>query len=313
MPAILTLTPNPALDLSTTAERVLPTHKLRCGPVTRYAGGGGINVARVLARLGTDVLAVFPAGGLTGGRLQALLEAEQVPNEVLPIAGETRESFSAHEEASGQDFRFVLPGPLLSVSEWQACLERACQLRPTSGLVVASGSLPPGAPADFYARLARRLAADGRRLILDSSGAPLASARDAGVHLVKPSLRELQELTGASLETQAQRRAACEALVRSGKAAIVALSLGPEGALLVAARGAWHAPALPVQVVSTIGAGDSFLAGLVFALASGRELPEALRTALAASAAALLSGGTALCQPEDVARLAPQVEIRPLD
>lgn len=312
MPAILTLTPNPALDVFTSTPRVQPEHKLRCTAPLLHPGGGGINVARVLARLGTDVLALFPAGGLTGGRLQALLEAEQVPNEVLPIAGETRESFSAHEEASGQDFRFVLPGPLLSESEWQACLERACQLRPTSGLVVASGSLPPGVPDDFYARLAHRLAADGRRLVLDSSGASLACALEAGVHLVKPSLRELRELTGASLETQAQRRAACEALVRSGKAAIVALSLGPEGALLVAERGAWHAPALPVQVVSTIGAGDSFLAGLVFALASGRELPEALRTALAASAAALLSGGTALCQPQDVARLAPQVEIRPL-
>lgn len=313
MPAILTLTPNPALDIFTSTPRVQPAHKLRCTEPLLHPGGGGINVARVLARLGADVLALYPSGGLSGGRLQALLEAEQVPNEALPIAGETRESFSAHEEASGQDFRFVLPGPLLAPSEWQACLERACQLRPTSGLVVASGSLPPGVPADFYARLARRLAADGRRLVLDSSGAPLASALDAGVHLVKPSLRELQELTGASLDTQAQRRSACEALVRSGKAAMVALSLGPEGALLVAERGAWHAPALPVQVVSTIGAGDSFLAGLVFALASGRELPEALRTALAASAAALLSGGTALCQPQDVARLAPQVEIHPLD
>ena len=313
MPAILTLTPNPALDVFTSTPRVQPAHKLRCSEPILHPGGGGINVARVLARLGVDVLALYPAGGVTGGRLQALLAAEQVPYEALPIAGETRESFSAHEEASGQDFRFVLPGPLLSEAEWQACLERACELRPTSGLVVASGSLPPGAPADFYARLARRLAADGRRLVLDSSGTPLASALDAGVHLVKPSLRELQEWTGASLDTQAQRRSACETLVRSGRAAIVALSLGPQGALLVADRGAWQASALAVQVVSTIGAGDSFLAGLVFALAAGRDLPEALRTALAASAAALLSGGTALCQPQDVARLAPQVEIRPLD
>lgn len=312
MPDLLTLTPNPALDVFTSTARVQPTHKLRCGPPLMHPGGGGINVARVLARLGADVLALYPAGGVPGRQLHELLQAEGVRDEVLPIEGETRESFSAHEEASGLDYRFVLPGPTLAAPEWQACLERACALRPASGLLVASGSLPPGVPDDFYAQLATRLAARGLRLVLDTSGAPLALALQAGVHLVKPSLRELQELTGVALDTLAQRLAAARSLVEDRRAAIVALSLGAEGALLVAPGGAWHAPALPVQVMSTIGAGDSFVGGLVFALARGSDLADALRQAMACSAAALLSGGTALCQPADVVRLLPQVQVRSL-
>jgi 6-phosphofructokinase 2 len=312
MPDLLTLTPNPALDVFTSTARVQPTHKLRCGPPLMHPGGGGINVARVLARLGSDVLAVYPAGGVSGQQLHALLQAEGVRDEVLPIAGETRESFSAHEEASGLDYRFVLPGPTLSDREWQGCIERACSLRPAAGLLVASGSLPPGVPEDFYARLAARLAAGGVKLVLDTSGSPLALALQAGVHLVKPSLRELQELTGAALDSLQQRLAACRSLVQDGRTAIVALSLGAEGALLVSSDGAWHAPALPVRVMSTIGAGDSFVGGLVFALAMGQDLPKALRQAMATSAAALLSGGTALCQPADVARLLPQVQVRAL-
>jgi 6-phosphofructokinase 2 len=307
LPQFLTLTPNPALDLSTAVDRVAPTHKLRCAAPVLHPGGGGINVARVLARLGAEVLALFPAGGVTGRRLGELLQAEGVAAEALPIVGETRESFAVHESTSGLDYRFVLPGPELTQAEWQACLDRAVALARGARLVVASGSLPPGMPQDFLARLARLLAAQGVPLAVDSSGAPLAEALAAGVELVKPSLRELQELAGQELPDLPARKAACQALVRSGQARVVALSLGEQGALLVREDGAWQAPALPVPVASTIGAGDSFLAGLVHAWDAGPEA--ALREAMAASAAALLSLGTALCRAEDVARLRTQVRI----
>ena len=148
--------------------------------------------------------------------------------------------------------------------------------------------------------------------MLDSSGEPLARALERGVHLVKPSQRELHELTGAPLATRAQQHAACRALIAAGRAEIVALSLGAEGALVASAEGAWYAPALAVQVASTVGAGDSFLAGLLCGLVHGEPLPAAFRHALAGSAAALLSPGTALCRPEDVARLLPQVEVQAL-
>lgn len=312
MAAIVSLTMNPAVDLSTATAKVEPTHKLRCGPPRVHPGGGGINVARVLARLGVDVLALYPAGGVTGQLLRTLLSGEQVPNEALPIAGETRESFAVHEDSSGLDWRFVLPGPTLSQAEWSLCLQRTVQAATPSGLVVASGSLPPGAPVDLYAQLARALEPRGARLVLDTSGAPLAQALQAGVHLVKPSLRELCELVRAPLATRTEQLAACRRLVDAGQAQVVALSLGAEGALVVTRSQAWHAPALRVPVVSTIGAGDSFAGGLVAGLARGEELPAAVRLAMAASAAALFSSGTALCRADDVERLLPQVRVQPL-
>lgn len=306
---LLTVTTNPALDLFAGAQQVRPTHKIRCGAPLVHPGGGGINVARVLARMGADVLAVYLAGGVVGERLTGLLREEGVPVLPLAIAGETRESLTVHEASTGLDYRFVLPGPVLAASEWQACLQETVNRAAESRLVVASGSLPPGAPEDWYARLARLLATHRVRLAIDSSGPALAQALEAGVYLVKPSLRELGEYVSAALDTREQRLAACRRLIDAGQAQVVALSLGSEGALLVTADGAWHAGALAVQVASTIGAGDSFLAGLVAALAQGADPDEALAQGIAASAAALLTSGTALCRPEDVQRLLPQVRV----
>ena len=313
MPGILTVTMNPALDLFTTVERVQPTHKLRCAPALVHPGGGGINVARVLARLGAEVLALFPAGGVTGTQLRALLQSEGVPVQPMAISGDTRESFSVHENATGLDWRFVLPGPTLAEAEWQACLDAAGSMQLRSGLAVASGSLPPGVPDDFYARLATRLASRGVRLAVDTSGPALAQALDAGVFLAKPSLRELAEFTGAALDTRAQQLAACRRVVDQGRAEMIALSLGAEGALLVTAHHAWFAPALAVQVASTIGAGDSFLAGVVLGIARGEGLDSALALGIAASAAAVLTSGTALCRPQDVQRLLGQVAVQAPD
>lgn len=310
MSNILTLTMNPALDLFSAIDKVAPSHKLRCDAAQFHPGGGGINVARVLRRLGTDVLALFPAGGVTGQRLQQLLAGEQVPHQVLPIAGETRESFSVHERSSGQDFRFVLPGPVLAEPEWQACLDAVAK-HVVARYIVASGSLPPGVPDDFYARLARQARRTGARLVLDTSGPALAAALAEGVYLVKPSQRELGDLTGLPLDNAAQQLDTARSLITRGQAQVVALSLGASGALLVTADGAWRAPSLPVAVESTIGAGDSFVGGLLAALNAGEGWEAAFRQAMAAGAAALLTAGTALCQPADVQRLMLAVQVAP--
>ncbi len=314
MPAILTLTPNPALDLSTTAERVLPTHKLRCGPVTRYAGGGGVNVARLLHRLGSDVAAWTLTGGPAGAKVQQLLEQEGVPALCLPIADDTRENLSVIETATGQEFRFVLPGPLLATGEWQAMLERLESLANAPRWLVASGSLPPGVPDDFYAQAARIAQRQGARFALDSSGPALAATLQVGVTLVKPSLRELRELTGQALPDAPAWQAAAQDLVRSGRAELVALSLGAQGGLIASRDGVWQAPALAVPTTTgTTGAGDCFLAAILWALEQGAPAPEALRWGMAAGAATLLVPGTALAQVADVQRLLPQVAVQAVE
>lgn len=312
MARILTLTMNPALDAFTSVPRVEPAHKLRCDAAQYHPGGGGINVARVLHRLGTDALALFPVGGLTGQRLCRLLEQEQVPARCLPIAGDTRESFTAHDRASSQDYRFVLPGPRLAEAEWQGCLDAIATAEPVPAYLVASGSLPPGVPEDFYADAARAASRRGMRVVVDASGPALQAALDQGVFLIKPSLRELAGLTGLALDSQAAQRRACEHIIQKGQAGMVALSLGDQGAMLVTGGQAWCSPALPVPVQSTVGAGDSFLAGLLWALDQGRDPAQALAHGMAAGAAALLSDGTALCTPEDLRRLLPQVRVQAL-
>jgi 6-phosphofructokinase 2 len=310
-PEILTITLNPALDVSTSTDKVVDTHKLRCAAAQLHPGGGGINVARVLHRLGSQCLAIYPSGGVTGERLGQMLDQEQVPRHCWRIAGETRESFSVHETSSGNDFRFVLPGPTMERAEWQACLDYVEGLATPPRDMVASGSLPPGVSDDFYARLARLAKARGSRMVVDASGPALVAALAEGVYLFKPSLRELRELTGQPLETTAQQRAAAQHIIAQGQAEIVALSLGADGALLVTAAKALRASALKVQVASTIGAGDSFVGGLVWALNRGQGLEDAFRHGMGASAAALLTPGTALCQPADVQRLAAEVVMSP--
>lgn len=314
MPTILTLTMNPALDIATSTDRVTDTHKLRCGPAVLHPGGGGINVARVVHRLGGDCQALFPAGGVTGQRLVELLAAEKVPGYAVAIAGETRESFSVFEASSGRDYRFVLPGPTLSESEWRACLAQL-QAHLAQGQVrylVVSGSLSPGVPVDFCAQLADVARHHGSRLVLDTSGAPLAAALAKGVYLVKPSLRELRDLARLPLATEAEWLAAARQLVISHQAEVVALSLGEDGAMLVTADRTLRAKGIAVKVASSIGAGDSFLGGLIWSLSRTADLEKAFRYAMAAGAAALLSAGTALCQPADVERFCKDVNITPV-
>ena len=312
MPAILTVTLNPAVDISTETDRLLPSHKLRCAPSQRFPGGGGINVARVIQRLGGDCVALYLAGGVVGQQLRHLIALEHLPSLGLAIGGETRESFSVVETSSGREYRFVLPGPQVSESEWQACLAYLDTIGPAPDIVVLSGSLPPGLADDSYARLAQLARARGSKIVLDSSGAALAKALAEGVMLIKPSLRELSELSGRRLDTQEQQCAAARQLVDSGRAQLVALSMGEQGALLVSADGAWRAEALQVAIKSTTGAGDSFLAAMVWGLTRGMAPVDAFRYGVAAGSAALLHSGTLLCLAADVMRLAPQVRLRPI-
>ena len=304
---ILTITMNPAVDITTSTATVAPTHKIRCGAPQRHPGGGGINVARVVQRLGGDCAALFPVGGSSGEVLKRLLDEESISSVYVPISGETRESFSVKESSTGSEYRFVLPGPDMGPTEWQACLDLVASFQPAPCYVVASGSLPPGVPTDFYARLAKLVQSNGAKLVLDTSGPALAAALEAGVYLVKPSLRELRELMGQPLETQSQWRDAAQTLVARGRAQVVVLSLGEGGAWLVTPSETCFAPAVPVQVVSTIGAGDSFVGGMVWALGRGLPVRASFRYGVAAASAALLSVGTGLCSQADVLRLHDQV------
>lgn len=303
---------NPAVDIATDVARIEPMHKLRCGPARRDAGGGGINVARAVLRLGGEPIAIFPSGGATGTILETLLRAEDLDFRSIRIGGETREDFAVRETSTGRQYRFVLPGPDLSEREIQECVDTILEVVHGPAILVASGSLPPGISSTFYAKVAHIAAANSALFVLDCSGAALKSALGNDLYLIKPSQRELSELTGEELSDRDACLSACRRIVKENGSRLVALSLGGEGALFVGRDFALSATAPKIEAKSSVGAGDSFLGALVFELSRSASPSQALKTAVAAGSAAMLSPGTGLCDAQDVMKLRPQVCVNEL-
>jgi 6-phosphofructokinase 2 len=274
----------------------------------RRAGGGGVNVARELHRLGADVLAFYTAGHSTGRIMWSLLQEEGVACHPHPIAGSPRESFTILERSTGHEYRFVLPGPDIRVEEWEGALREIGSLCQPHALVVASGSLPPGVPVDFFARVARVVQAEQGQLVVDSSGEPLRAAIDQGVFLLKPSLHELRDVSGKALLHLHDVRDAALDLVDAGRAQIVVVSMGEMGALMACHDGAWYAPPLQVTVHSAVGAGDSFVAGMVWALSDKESPVQAFAKGVACATATLQSDGSGLGDMKQVLELLKRVQ-----
>lgn len=304
---IVTLCMNPALDITTDTDVVRPTDKLRCAAARYDPGGGGINVAHVAEVLGTSSTAVFPAGGPAGEVVHNLLVAEGLAVQRVRIGGSTRESLTVNELSTQRQFRFVLPGPQLTIAEQTECLLHLRRAAAGARIVVASGSLPPGVPEDFYQQVATVCAELGTTFLLDTSGGGLTHVK-SGVFLLKPSIRELREDLGADLSTEAEQVAAARSLVSRGVARHVLVSLGSLGALLVGRDRAQRFAAVQVPPGSGVGAGDAMLAGVAVGIARDWPMGDAVRLGIAAGAAMLLTPGTAPCTRADTERLFRQTE-----
>ena len=212
MAAIVTLTMNPALDIATSTDRVEPTHKLRCSAPRYDPGGGGINVARAVHALGGDAVAIFPIGGPAGEMIRHMLQQEGVAHHAIPISGFTRESLAVEELASGKQFRFILPGPELKPADQKRCLDQLCAAASGTQYIIASGSLPPGVPDDFYAKVAELARVQRARFVIDTSGPALKQA-GLGIYLLKPSLRELTDLTGREIRSERDEELAARQVI----------------------------------------------------------------------------------------------------
>lgn len=298
---IVTLTLNPALDKSTTTERLISEQKLRCTPMQVDAGGGGINVSKGIRKLGGQSIAVFPVGGQNGVALQQLLSASEIESRVVQVQGETRENISVTEQSSNQQFRFTLPGLEISSKTADDCLEIIKQIRPE--YLVASGSLPPGLSTEYIEKVAAFAKDISAKFILDTSGEALKAAADEGLFLLKPNLAELSHLVGVETLEMQEVDDAARQIIDQGKCEIVVVSLGAQGALLVTKQEIKHIPAPPVQKKSTVGAGDSMVAGMVWALSEGKPPKEMAQVGVACGSAATLNQGTELFHPKDVERL----------
>lgn len=282
---ILTVTPNPALDLTYRVPALQPGETHRAAAPAVRAGGKGLNVARVIAQTGGAAFALTTAGGPSGLRLADDLEASQLPAELVPVASSTRSSVAIVDETSGETTVINETGGPLTDAEWIALRDAATRLAIPATCVVGSGSLPPGAPEDFYAELVTIAAARGLPSVIDAVGRALLRAVEAGADVVKPNRRELADTTGHDDPVAGAR-----VLLEAG-AGLVLVSLGAEGMLAVPRTGAPLHARLPEPLTgNATGAGDAAVAAVATLLASGTDDPAALlRRATAWSAAAVLA------------------------
>ncbi|WP_333830015.1 1-phosphofructokinase family hexose kinase [Pararhodobacter sp.] len=306
-PAILTVTLNPALDLSADAPQVVPGPKLRLSAPVFEPGGGGINVARAIDILGGQARVLAALGGVTGARMAEMITGAGL--DLLPFAlpGETRQSLSVTDRRDGQQYRFILPGPQWAAALSDDLLARIAAAAAPGGWVVLSGSQPPGVADDFALQLAARLTDSGARLVVDTSGSALqhlvAGGHSPAPWCLRMDQAEAEEAAGRALPTPADSLDFAGELVARGVAQVVVLARGADGSVLAGARQRLHCRPPEVPVQSKTGAGDSFTGALVLALAQGDDIAGALRRATAAAAAAVMTGASALCRRDDAERL----------
>lgn len=302
MSKIITITFNPAIDKSTTVEKLMPDKKLNCELPVYEPGGGGINVARAIKKLGGEATAVYLAGGYSGVKFTELLSDESIETIVTKTQNDTRENLVVVETSTNKQFRFGMPGLRVNEQEWQACLQSIEDINDVD-FIVASGSLPEGIPTDIFARIALIAQKKKAKYIVDTTGEALIKAVEVGVYLIKPNLGELSALVGVEeLNIESVGKVANQ-LIEKGKCEALAVSMGADGAMLVTKDSMVAIKPPKVERKSTVGAGDSMVAGIVLSLSKNKSLVESVQFGVACGTAATMNEGSELCRKEDAERL----------
>ena len=299
MSVIVTVTFSPCIDKSTSIQKLVPDKKLQCTAPKLEPGGGGINVARALTKLGGHATAIFPSGGYTGKHFNHLIAEENINAIIIEVQSETRENIIVFDEANNAQYRFGMPGNTITDAEWMQCLTALEHISDVS-FIVASGSLPPGVPLDIFAQLGKIAKRKQAKFIVDTSGAALKEALNEGVYLLKPNLGELSFLVGKAHLQQSEIEAAAKEIIAAGNCEVLVISMGAEGALLVTNSIIKMIQSPTVTKQSTVGAGDSMVAGIVYYLSKGKPIEEAAMYGVACGTAATLNTGTELCNVKDV-------------
>jgi 6-phosphofructokinase 2 len=298
---IVTLTINPSLDKSTQFNGLVAEQKIRCGTPRYDAGGGGINVSKAISRLGGESLCVFTSGGSPGIKLEELVQKEGIAIKIIPTQNWTRENLVALDNNTNAQYRFCFPGTPISDVEKGNILQTIQELK-TKYLVV-SGSLNEGLSPDFYQHIVDLAKISGTKLIVDTSGEALKKVLEKGVYLAKPNIGELAKLIGVERLEMDEVAPAARKLIEKGSAEIVVVSLGAQGAVLVTATQTEFVPAPNVVKKSTVGAGDSMVGAMVWALSQNKPLKEVVQWGVACGSAATMNEGTQLFKLEDAKRL----------
>ena len=294
MSKILTLTFNPALDKSITVQELIPERKLKCSSPVYEPGGGGINVSRAIKKLGGESIAVYLAGGFAGEEITNLLTEEGIETIAIGIHRATRENLIVTDLGKHKQYLFDLPGPQVDDQEWKDSLqiiEHASDVE----FIIVSGSLPSGVPPGIFKDLALIAKRKNARLIVDTSGEALEAALETGVYLRKPNLKEMGLLAGQEEINEVLATDFAKDLIKNGKCEVVVLSMGGLGVVLVNKEKVMHIRPPQVEIKSTVGAGDSLLAGIALSLENRKNLEDAVTYGVACGTAATMSPGTELC------------------
>ena len=298
---IVTLTVNPALDKTAHFKGLVPEQKIRCEEPRYDAGGGGINVSKAISRLEGESFCVFTSGGPIGSMLEELIEKESITFKAVKTTNWTRESFVAVDDNTNSQYRFGFSGSAISDDEQKEIIETIQELKPK--FLVLSGSLNEGLPTDYYKDIADLAKESDAKVIVDTSGEALQKVLKTGVYLIKPNVGELAKLIGVERLEMDEVVHAAQTLIAKGSAEIIVVSLGPQGAVLVTATQTEFVPAPNVAKKSTVGAGDSMVGAMTWALSQNKSLKEVVQWGVACGSAATMNEGTQLFKLEDAQRL----------
>jgi 6-phosphofructokinase 2 len=302
MAKIVTITFSPCIDKSTSVATLMPEKKLKCATPTLEPGGGGINVSRAIKKLGGDSIAIFPSGGYTGKFFNHLMVNENITTVVINALHDTRENIIVLDESANNQYRFGMPGTELMTVEWQRCLA-AVQEIDDIAFVIASGSLPSGVPLNIFAELAKIVRNKNAKFIVDTSGEALREALEEGVYLLKPNIGELSTLAGRKKISKEEASTIAREIIVKGKCEVMVISMGAEGAMLVTRNITEIIKPPNVIRKSTVGAGDSMVAGIVYYLSMEKNIVDAVKFGVACGTAATMNNGTELCRKCDADKL----------
>lgn len=298
---ILTVTLNPCIDKSSRVEKFKPESKLRCAEVVNEPGGGGINVSKALQKLEATSVALFPAGGHNGNMLCSLLQEEEIQFHAVDTKVETRENWIVLETSTNNQYRFTFPGREVVEDTVKTLVDQIRSFAPS--YVVASGSLPPGLPDYFYGLIVKNAAAVGAKCIVDTSGPALQALKGKHAFLIKPNIGELCKMLNVDWLDKEEVPDAAQQAIRDGFSEIMVVSMGHLGAWLISSDKRYFVEAPPVEKKSTVGAGDSMVAGITYSLQKGKTLKEAIQFGVACGSAATMNDGTQLFKKADAERL----------
>jgi 6-phosphofructokinase 2 len=297
---VVTLTINPALDKSAKIADMTPFDKLECHDITYHPGGGGINISRVLNRLQIESNCLFPYGGKTGEHLIELLEEEHIEVFSTPISVLTRENFAVFNNKTKLQYRFGMPTAPFSENEMEALEKLINEQVLDNDIFVISGSLPKGLPTDYYSKIIQNLTAKGVKVIVDTSGPVFNEVLKNELFLIKPNQKELARLAGKESLTKKEREEFALKIVADKTAKYVVVSLGKEGAFIAHESGIDYVKAPEISVKSTIGAGDSMVAGLIYGITAKETPKNILRWGVACGVSATLSEGSDLAHKVNI-------------